>query len=89
MTNERWRANYRANPYLIQLDDDAVRSFGEKAIGNLMPYFLVGAKRSVTELEPLFERWTHFLEEASDRGLDAREMGISVRPRNDLSALGS
>lgn len=78
LTNEqRWRANYRANPYLSQLDDDTVRSFGETAIGDLMPYFLVGGPRkSMAELEPLFERWTHFLEEASDRGLDARGMGL-------------
>ncbi len=39
LTNEqRWRSNYRVNPYLSQLDNDALRAFGEKAIGDLMPY---------------------------------------------------
>lgn len=78
LTNEqRWRVNYRANPYLRQLDDDALRAFGEKAIGDLMPYFLVGGPRKpMAELEPLFVRWTHFLEEASDRGFDARGMAL-------------
>ncbi len=78
MTNEqRWRASYRANPYLRQLDDNALREFGEKAIGDLMPYFLVGGPRKpMVELESLFVRWTHFLEEASDRGFDARGMGL-------------
>ncbi|EMR0512945.1 hypothetical protein RY963_000949 [Stenotrophomonas maltophilia] len=78
LTNEqRWRAGYRANPYLRQLDDNALREFGEKAIGDLMPYFLMGGPRKpMVELEPLFVRWTHFLEEASDRGFDARGMGL-------------
>jgi len=78
LTNEqRWRSNYRANPYLSQLDDDALRVFGEKAIADLMPYFLVGGPReSMAELEPLIARWTHFLEEASDRGFNARGMGF-------------
>lgn len=78
LTNEqRWRANYSANPYLSHLDDDAVRVFGQKAVADLLPYFLVGGPRKpMAELEPLMERWTHFLEEASSRGLDARGMGL-------------
>lgn len=78
LTNEqRWRANYRANPYLAKIDDDAVRVFGHRAVTDLMPYLLVGGPRkSMVELEPLMERWTHFLEEASNRGLDARGMGL-------------
>lgn len=76
-TNEqRWRANYRAAPYLAMLEDDAVRAFGHQAVMDLMPYFLVGGPRKpMFELEPLMERWTHFLEEASARGLDVRGMG--------------
>ncbi|AWH32954.1 hypothetical protein [Stenotrophomonas sp. SAU14A_NAIMI4_8] len=78
LTNEqRWRSSYRANPYLSQLDDDALREFGEKAIADLMPYFLVGGPRKpMAEIEQFFVRWTHFLEEASDRGFDARGMGF-------------
>lgn len=86
LTNEqRWRAGYRANPYLRDLDENALRAFGEKAVGDLMPYFLVGGPRKpMVELEPLFVRWTHFLEEASDRGLDARGMGLPrERPLDD------
>ena len=78
LTNEqRWRAAYRANPYLSRLDDNALRAFGEKAIGELMPFFLVGGPRKpMAELEPLFVQWTHVLEEATDRGFDARGMGL-------------
>ncbi len=79
---ERWRSSYRADPYLSKLDDDALRAFGEKAIADLTPYFLVGGPRKpMAELEPLIVRWTHFLEEASDRGFNARGMGFPrVRP---------
>jgi len=79
MTKEqRWRANYRANPYLARLDDNAVRAFGHQSIADLSPYFTKGGpRRPLVELEPLMERWTHFLEEASKRGLDMRGMGLA------------
>lgn len=78
LTNEQhWRANYRANPYLASLDDGAVRAFGHQAFVDLIPYFTVGGPRkSMAEIEPLMERWTDFLEEASDRGLDLRGFGL-------------
>lgn len=77
-TNEqRWRACYRVSPYLSGLDDDALRAFGHEAVTDLMPYFLVdGPRRPMAEIEPLLERWTHFLEEASSRALDVRGMGL-------------
>ncbi|QNH22929.1 hypothetical protein HEP73_03878 [Xanthomonas sp. GW] len=75
---ERWRANYRANPYLAQLDDNAVRAFGHQSFVDLSPYFTKGGpRRQLVEIEPLMERWAHFLEEASTRGLDMRGMGLA------------
>lgn len=74
LTNEqRWRATYRANPYLAKLDDEAVRAFGYKVAMEMKPYFLEGGPRvPMADLELRLERWTHFLEEASRRGLDVR-----------------
>jgi hypothetical protein len=79
LSNEqRWRANYRTNPYLSHLGDEAVRAFGRRAAMNLAPYFLIdGPHRRGTMLpEELVELWTHFLEEASTRGLDIREVQL-------------
>lgn len=78
LTNQqRWEANYRANPYLAHLDDHAVRAFGHEAVMALKPFFLIGGPRKpMRELEPLLERWTHLLVEASTRGLDIRGMGL-------------
>jgi len=74
---QRWRANYRARPYLANLDDDAVRAFGRQAFVDLMPYFKTGGPRkSIAEMEPLMEQWTHFLEEAAYRALDMRDFGL-------------
>ncbi|MEA9776424.1 hypothetical protein [Xanthomonas campestris] len=78
MTREQlWRENYRANPYLAQLDDNAVREFGHQSAMSLVPYFTKdGPRRPLVELEPLIQRWAHFLEEASMRGLNMRGMGL-------------
>ncbi|SOU04321.1 hypothetical protein LMG19146_03520 [Xanthomonas arboricola pv. fragariae] len=75
--DQLWRENYRANPYLARLDDNAIRAFGDESARNLVPYFTKGGpRRSLVELEPLMQRWAHFLEEASRRGLDMRGMGL-------------
>lgn len=79
MTKEqRWRADYRADPYLTHLDDNAVLAFGHQSILDLLPYFTKGGPRKpMVEIESHMERWTHFLEEASIRGLDMRRMGLA------------
>ena len=78
--DERWRSGYRANRYLEPLDDAAVFAHGETVFAELLPYFLKGGpRRPFSELEPLFAQWAHFLEEASQRGLDMRGFGGGVQ----------
>jgi len=75
LTNEqRWRANYRCNPYLSELDDEHVQAFGRRAAEDLLPYMVVDRPHRVGILPPehVMEAWAHFLEEASRRGLDLR-----------------
>lgn len=75
--SEIWRKRYQANPYFSSLDDAALRQVGTEAFASLMPYFLKGGSRkTMKELEPLMIRWSDFLEEARQRGLNMRGFGL-------------
>ena len=78
LTNEqRWEASNLANPYLADLDDDQLRAFGHKAATELLSCFPKGApSKLMSEIDPVAQRWTHFLVEARRRGLDVRGMGM-------------
>lgn len=78
LTNQqRWEANYLANPYLADLDDDQLRAFGHKAATDLLPYFTKdGPRLPFADLDPIAQRWAHFTVEAARRGLDIRGMGM-------------
>lgn len=78
LTNQqRWEASYLANPYLADLNDDQLRAFGHKAATDLLPYFTKGGPRlPFADLDPIAQRWAHFLVEAARRGLDIRGMGM-------------
>lgn len=75
--DQRWRANYRANPYLAKLDDDALRAFGHAAAVEFFAYFRKDGPHRPGTMPPqhIAERWIHFTEEASMRALDIRGMG--------------
>ena len=80
--HETWRARYRANPYLHELKDADVLVFGQQQFAALLPYVVKGGPRvPMADLEPILVRWTHFLEEAGQRGLDIRgfEMGRNTQ----------
>lgn len=75
--SEIWRKRYQANPYFRSLDDAALKQAGTEAFASLMPYFLKGGPRkTMEELEPLMIRWSDFLEEARQRGLNMRGFGL-------------
>ena len=73
--HEIWRQQYRNNPYLRVLADDAVLSHGAKLISIMPPSFLKGGKKLPNHvIAILMEAWTHFLEEVRFRGLDLKKM---------------
>jgi hypothetical protein len=72
---EVWTKQYEMNPYLRQLSDEQVLIHGRQVFETLTPYFLEGGPRiPMEQLEPLLISWNDFLQEASYRGLDLRQM---------------
>jgi hypothetical protein len=78
--HEVWREQYRANPYLESLSDDAVLSHGARLFSLMTPNFLKGGRKlPFDQMIQFMEGWTHFLEEVRTRGLDLKrfhEMGV-------------
>lgn len=75
--SEMWRKRYQANPYFRSFDDATLKQAGTEIFASLMPYFLKGGPRwTMAELEPLMIRWSDFLEEARQRGLNMRGFGL-------------
>ena len=73
--HEAWRRQYRAQPYLRHLGNDAVLAHGGALMQRLMPHFMKEGPGYVAEVVmPLMEQFTHFQEEASFRALDLRKM---------------
>lgn len=72
---EVWQRQYRAEPYLRGLSDEAVLASGGELMSRLMPHFLKGGPGYVAEVvNPLLEQLTHFFEEANFRALDLRRI---------------
>jgi hypothetical protein len=73
--HEVWRRQYRAQPYLRTMNDEAVLAQGADIVHRLTPHFVTGDSEVGSELvTSLLERFTHFQEEASYRALDWRNM---------------
>lgn len=73
--HELWRKQYRNNPYLKSLSDDAVLSHGDRLLFFMTPHFLKDGDRTPFEqIAQFMEGWTHFLEEVRIRGLDLRKL---------------
>lgn len=75
LRREIWRKKYRNNPYLRCLSNEAVLAHGTKLLESMVPNLMKdGPKIPFEEKAEFMERWTHFLEEASIRGLDFKKM---------------
>jgi hypothetical protein len=73
--HELWRKQYRNNPYLTSLSDDAVLMHGARLLSFMAPGFLKnGPKLPFDQMAQFMEGFTHFLEEAHSRGLDMKKM---------------
>lgn len=72
---EIWRQEYRQNPYLRSLSDDAVLIHGSRLFHFMTPNFLKdGIDLPFDKMAQFMKGWTHFLEEANFRGLDLKKM---------------
>lgn len=70
-----WTRQYKMNPYLRHLPEEQVIVHGRQVFETLTPYFLKdGPRIPMEQLEPLLISWNNFLQEASHRGLDLRQM---------------
>ena len=70
-----WRKQYRDNPYLKSLSDDAVLTHGVRLLSFMTPNFLKdGYRIPFDQMAQFMEGWTHFLEEVRIRGLDLKKM---------------
>lgn len=76
--HEVWRKNYRRDPYLRSLSDEAVLQHGARILNLMKPHFLKGEKKHPYEVMAQFmEGWTHFLEESEIGSLDLRKMNLA------------
>jgi hypothetical protein len=72
---ELWRQQYRENPYLRSLSDDAVLIHGSRLFHFMLPNFLKnGVDIPFDIMAQFMEGWTHFLEETNFRGLNLKKM---------------
>jgi len=72
---EIWQKQYRNNPYLRSLSDDAVLNHGAKLLKFMTPGLLKdGPKVPFDQMAQFMEGFTHFLEEVHFRGLDLKKM---------------
>ncbi len=73
--SELWRKQYRNNPYLKSLSDDAVLTHGARLLSFMTPNFLKnGSRIPFDQMAQFMEGWAHFLEEISIRGIDMKKM---------------
>jgi hypothetical protein len=75
-----WRHEYRMSRHLGKLSKAELLEHGAGLMENIPGGFFKGGP-PVTEAEMLItmQRWTHFLEEMSIRGIDMRELGEALR----------
>jgi hypothetical protein len=72
---EIWECHYNASPYLRHFNDSDVIDHGTKVYRLLLPYFLKdGPRIPMEQLEPLFIKWSDFLQESRHRGLNLRHL---------------
>ena len=72
---EIWREQYRQNPYLRSLSDQAVLMHGSRLLHFMTPNFLKdGIDIPFDKMAQYMEGWTHFLEETNFRGLDLKKV---------------
>lgn len=78
--HEQWERLYEKAPYLRSLSDDEVLEHGSRVFQSLTPYFLKdGPRVPMEQLEPLFVRWSDFLQESRHRGLNLRQLQNKVQ----------
>lgn len=72
--SDHWRLEYRKRPYLRNLSDKDVYTYGQKVLNEISPNFLKGEKRlSEEKVKKIMIEWTNFLEEANYRGLNLKK----------------
>jgi len=80
---ELWKTQYRANPYMRGLSDDAFLIHTSRVFGQLVPFFAteegdMSPKRSVTSesqvVQDYMSAWTHCLMEMNERMIDIRDL---------------
>lgn len=78
--HEQWEQLYEKAPYLRSLSDDEVFEHGSTVFQLLTPYFLKdGPRVPMEQLEPLFVKWSDFLQESRHRGLNIRHLQGKVQ----------
>ncbi|MEO5958646.1 MAG: hypothetical protein ABIR80_05990 [Opitutaceae bacterium] len=71
--HEAWRRAYRQNPYLRRHTIPELKSCFALLMTGITPGMLKGASdEQRNRSRTLIERWTHFLEEVNERGLDMK-----------------
>jgi hypothetical protein len=77
---EIWQREYRASPYLKNLEEKELLDYGEKVLRNLNRTFIHDSpKKPTMGKNELSVRWTHLLEEFKFRGLDMRKLRDRLR----------
>ena len=71
---EVWEASYRENPYLRLLSNEDVLKIGSATVNALMSCFLKGRHHDSVSAKKFMILWTHFFEEARERGLNLKGM---------------
>lgn len=79
---ELWERQYRNRPYLRRHTAEEFKHYFHLLMDSMAVGFLDGATLEQSQMaKALMERWTHFLEEARERGIDFRSFG----PRTDVA----
>lgn len=81
---ERWRIDYRRNPYLRHHTEEQLREVFSKLMPAIAAGFLKGAKPEQQKTATaLSEQFTHFQEELRARGLDLRKVTAGLPAMGD------
>jgi len=82
--HERWRIDYRRNPYLRHHTEEQLKEFFSKLMPAITAGFIRGAKPEQQKTATaLMEQFTHFLEELRARGLDIRKVTAGLPAMGD------
>jgi hypothetical protein len=89
---ELWRAQYRANPYMHGLSDEAFLTHTSRVFGQLVPFFAMeegntSPKRNATSesqvVQDYMSAWTHCLMEMNERMIDIRDLMAVYKGRHE------